>query len=154
AAGAKAVAVTPSVVAQAQKTLADEAQPAISWEFVSKQEAERRAGRPVMTIPGLEVVNVGVAVSGSGFLVRTTQRLADQNLIELLQEAVTVVDPTAEMRREAVAAAAAPAPAQPGFRTDATGAVILTMKRGNLMLTGRAALPVDSLRALMQRATN
>jgi hypothetical protein len=121
-----------------------------AWSMVTLADAQRIANRPVLLMPGLDVVNVWIGSKLTGVVVRITQQLPDQNVVELTQEPL-VVAPAAQAaanlaeRRDAMVA-------DETARIDETGAWLVTVRKGNLTLTGRALLPRDSLRALLNRA--
>lgn len=117
------------------------------WVTVSPTEAARRLGGPLATIPGLPSLGTSVSEAEGAVVARTIQVLGPGQTIELTQQRAV-----AEKR----AAAPAPAPAaaaQAGAAPRDTGAGQVTVEWEGFSVSGRALVPQDSLRRLLQRLT-
>jgi hypothetical protein len=125
-------------------------QAAGQWQYVSQPEAARMTGRPVLIVQGLPVLNVGVSRIDGRYVTRVLQQLPDGATIEIVQEPVPDAD-KALAQREEVRSAVAPQAAQaPG--KDELGSTVLKLTRVGWVLTGRATLSQDSIRALLNSA--
>ena len=85
--------------------------------------------------------SVAVSRGGSGYSVRILHRLPGDGLLELRQEpmvASQILEQSERRRQESVA--------------DRSGFFTVNVVRGNVQLIGRAQLPADSIRALLNRA--
>jgi hypothetical protein len=148
------VAATPPPAAPAgQRALMDAVSAPLRWQFMSLDRAEQMVGRRVLRVPGLEVINVGVAEDNGGRVVLTRQRLADQGVLELLHRPAAnqvtdlVVTGAAEGRRTRAQSNEIRVEAE----SDDVGSSVLTLHRPDGTLTARAFLEPDSLRALLLR---
>jgi hypothetical protein len=134
AAEAKVAAPPPAAVMAAPP-------PAPRWEYLDLASAEQRIGSTILVIPGLQVDSVAVSRVGAGYSVRIIHRLPGDGLFELRQEpmvAAQVLEQNERRRLDSVA--------------DRAGFFTVSVPRGNLQLIGRAQLPADSIRALLNRA--
>ncbi len=130
----------PPVAAMRQPAAARAAEPRVAapllaeqtWITVTPAEAERRLGGPLAIIPGLPSLGTSVYGSGESTVARTIQVLGPGQTIELVQR------PAAGRAKER-----ADAP------TEAAGSV--TIQWEGFSVTGRALVPVDSLRTLLGR---
>jgi hypothetical protein len=147
-----AVEPTPSPVAAPEpalrRTARNEArlQAEEAWVAVSPTEAARRLGGPLATIPGLPSLGTSVSGAGGSVVARTTLVLGPGQTIELVQQRMVT--------QEQVAAPPAPAAlpqAGAGLRDKAAGLVSVRWK--GFSVSGRALVPEDSLRRLLQRLT-
>ena len=143
-----AEAPAPSAApAPAMRRLAqDAAAPALAeqaWLSVSPVDAERRLGGPVASIPGLPSLGTSVLGTGEGAVARTLQVLGPGLTIELVQQRAR----TAEGERAVAARAAMP---QAGRALASEPGQSLTVQWQGFSVTGRALLPADSLRKLLQ----
>ena len=118
-----------------------------TWQIVSEPEAERITARQVLIVPGLPVLNVGVTRIEGRYVTRTQQGLPDGNVLEIVQEPAAVRG-QAQRAEERSSMAAQPVRE---LAKDELGATVLRVTRGEWLLTGRAILPQDSLRALLER---
>jgi len=114
-----------------------------AWLTVTQAEAERRLGGPVAIIPGLPSLGTSIFGTGDGAVVRTLQVLGPGLTIELLQRR------TAAPERERVAAAQAAMPQAARALQEEPGQS-LTVQWEGFSVTGRALVPADSLRRLLQ----
>lgn len=114
-----------------------------AWITVPPAEAERRLGGPLALIPGLPSLGTSVFGGGQSTVARTIQVLAPGQTIELVQQ--KAVGPV----RERAAVPAARPPAGRALR-DEPG-LSLTVQWEGFSVTGRAIVPADSLRKLLQR---
>jgi hypothetical protein len=110
---------------------------------VSPVDAERRLGGPVAIIPGLLSLGTSVLGTGEGAVARTLQVLGPGLTIELVQQRAR----TAEGERAVAARAAMP---QAGRALASEPGQSLTVQWQGFSVTGRALLPADSLRKLLQ----
>lgn len=124
------------------------------WQTSTLEQAQQRYGT-VLHVPGLPVDNVATARSGSAVLVRLTQTLPDGAGLELLHTIPAAeaqrTDAARKVAPAAAAAQGAEAEALSGPVSDATGAWLLTIQRGNSTITVRAPIAPDSLRTLARK---
>lgn len=116
------------------------------WKSLSREEGERRLGGPLLAVPELEVLAVEGAVTDGVYTVRVRQRLPDGRELELLQRRASPAAAAPAVEAEASRAAQA---AKAGASPDPL--VTFTVERSGFLVTGRAPLPADSLRALLDR---
>lgn len=100
------------------------------WRSLSRELAEAWAGFAVLTVPGLEVLAVEVGELEGAPAVRVRQAVGPETVLTLVQ------------RR---AQGATPAVDQPD------GVATASTRRGELLITGTAPMPADSLRGLLSR---
>jgi hypothetical protein len=147
-------AASPDAVSRLSKDYAA-ATDSSTWTTVSVAEAAARLGRPVLTIPGLEVESVQVAGSAGTLIVRVTQRIDAATAVELIERPEET--PTEALESRSSARLAAPSSADAPVRIDASavplfrGRALVSTTRPGLVLILGAALPADSLRALAER---
>ena len=114
--------------------------PAPRWEYLDLASAEQRVGSTILVIPGLQVDSVAVSRVGAGYSVRIIHRLPGDGLLELRQEPMVAAQLLEQNERPLQSVA------------DRAGFFTVNVVRGNLQLIGRAQLPADSIRALLNRA--
>jgi anti-sigma factor RsiW len=136
-AAAEAPAMRRAAPREAQMTLAQ------SWVTVSPAEAARRLGGPLALIPGLPSLGTSVSGAGESAVVRTILVLGPGQTIELTQQ-------RAVPRERALAPAAQP---QAGAAVRDEGVGSVTVQWEGFSVSGRALVPQDSLRKLLQRLT-
>jgi hypothetical protein len=147
AAGAPA----PPAAAPAERVAATSAfakDASTEWENVTAAQAERMTGRRVLIVPGLTYENVGVTRIDGRYVTRVIQRLPDGNTIEIVQEMIPEAD---RAQREELRSAVTPQAARPDSK-DELGVTVVKVTRVGWVLTGRATLSQDSLRALLNSA--
>jgi hypothetical protein len=115
------------------------ASPAPRWEYLDLASAEQRVGSTIPVIPGLQVDSVALIPVAGGYSVRIIHRLPGDRMFELSQEPRSQA---LELRERVQLSSVA----------EPIGMVTVTIPKGNLQLTGRAQLPADSIRALLNRA--
>ncbi len=123
-----------------------------AWTTVTPAEAERRLGGPLATISGLPSLGTAVSGAGQATVARTIQVLGPGQTIELVQQHAA-----APARERAAAPPAAPtaAPqAERALRRQDEAGVSVTVQWEGFSVTGRALVPADSLRKLLQRLTS
>ena len=115
----------------------------VAWLPVDLRAAESILGRPVVGVPGLEIIGVASTEPGrEPVVIRVVQQLPSGDSLELLQ-----VKSTTEADEVSGAL-------QPRGRTVGAGGVspaVASVTIGDLVVTGRAAIPIDSLGALLER---
>lgn len=110
------------------------------WRMMSASAAAGAVGGKLWLVAGLPTVDYAAARLPDGITVRTTQLLADDRMLELLQ------------RRPTAADTALPVPNAPMPALDRTQAAPeLTVMRGGFLIRLRARVSPDSLRALATR---
>lgn len=119
---------------------------AVAWSAVDRSEAERRLGGKLLLAEGLEVASIEVADSAGLPLARSRQTIAPGVVLELLQRPAQ----RAVVAESAVEEAAAPRRLTPAAAPDASRAE-LVLERNGFLLTLRAGVSQDSLRALAAR---
>lgn len=148
-----------AVVAQAQlqaRKVADQNRPAVvagpgfsddaAWTDLTLQEAERRIGRRILIVEGLEILRVSIASVAANASVRVVQQLPSGDSLEIVQR------PVAEMDRVAGALQARAEPVQTEeMAADARTVSTMSVARGEVLLILRAPVPHDSLQALSSR---
>lgn len=121
-----------------------------AWTTVNQGVAEVHLGSPIVTIPDLPVVTIGIGGAGPGPSVRVIQQLDTARTIELIMIRAQEADAAgvaSAVEREAAA------PAQDVRARAADTAVNTTsIRRDGLLITARGMLQVDSLRTLVERA--
>ena len=141
----------PSQAQAAQQLVRDAvqspaAQTTVRWENVTAEQAQARSGRKVLLVPELEVLNISIAAVGNTHQIRTVQRLPGGEILDLLQQTTLEGVAVGQVRRlEAERSRENRNEAQINEGT-------LLLRRDGVMLTGRAPLTQDSLRALLMRA--
>jgi hypothetical protein len=126
---ARAAAPSPSMAGAA-------APPPNEWTLVDYTLAAAMLRQPPLRIPGLEVTGYAIR-SARGGSVRVTQRLPGGQTLQLI-ELPAGSDLDARLTDEA-------------SRLPADGMTNVTIERAGVGITGRAAVPVDSLRVLLQQ---
>ncbi len=122
-----------------------------TWVTVSPSEAQRRLGGPLATIPGLPSLGTTVSGTGTSTVARTLQVLGTGLTIELIQRRGAPPPPPPA---PTPARAAAPAPvAQAARGAGEEPGQALTVQWQGFSVTGRALIPPDSLRKLLQSLT-
>ena len=134
---ARAAEVRQSAAVQASPPAAPS--PAPRWEYLDLASAEQRVGFTIPVIPGLQVDSVALIPVTGGYSVRIIHRLPGDGRFELSQEPRSQA---LELRERVQLSSVA----------EPVGMVTVTIPKGNLQLTGRAQLPADSIRALLNRA--
>ena len=148
-----------AVVAQAQlqaRKVADQNRPAVAggpgfsddaaWTDLTLQEAERRIGRRILIVEGLEILRVSIASVAANASVRVVQQLPSGDSLEIVQR------PVAEVDRVAGALQARAEPVQTEeMAADARTVSTMSVVRGGVLLILRAPVPHDSLQALSSR---
>ncbi|MEX2282155.1 MAG: hypothetical protein WEE89_06705 [Gemmatimonadota bacterium] len=115
----------------------------VPWEFMDLAQAEQRIGRTVLVIPGLAVDSVGLIQMQGAYRVRLIQRIPGDGVLEIEQSPAPPRQERELMREEA----------QPlTSKADPAGFFTVTVPRQDVLLTGRARLQADSIRALLNRA--
>lgn len=125
---------------EALPSLARSAVPADGWRAVSREEATRILGTAPASIPGLPVLAYHVPFEPARPTVQTTQALDATTQLSLLQEPGPLPPDTQTVI--------------PGAAMDAVGenpVNAVSVPFDGFVVTGRARLPVDSLRALLAR---
>lgn len=143
---APAVPSAPALRRQAEPREAElhgaaPALPGQAWVTVTAAEAERRLGGPLATIPGLPSLGTSVYGAGEAVVARTIQVLGPGQAIELVQQRAAAPD------RERAAAPSA----QAGRTLRDEPGVSVTVQWEGFSVTGRALVPADSLRKLLDR---
>ncbi len=144
---AQKVAVDESVlrVSPAPRSAAGVGAERTVWTAASEEDAESLLARSVPVIEGIEVIDYATSTVGSRGWVRVRQRLDRQLIVELIVQQVDSPDRLARGRAEFVAAD------QLRIAADQDTLNSARALRNGLQITLNGALPVDSLRALMQR---
>jgi hypothetical protein len=132
---------------------------AMRWQKTDKEEAERRLGSRLFTVPGLALVSVEVSASSEERVVRVRQALETGGELELIERPSTVVPAAKALATQAERARkeAAPAPEQsrtppsPAVATPAMTVREVLLQRGPLLIQARGPVSADSLRALLDR---
>jgi hypothetical protein len=112
----------------------------VPWEFMDLAQAEQRIGRTVLVIPGLAVDSVGLLQMQGAYRVRLIQRIPGDGVLEIDQSPA----PARQQRQREEQAKTSNA--------DPAGFFTVTVPRLDVLLTGRARLQPDSIRALLNRA--
>ncbi|MFQ5809717.1 MAG: anti-sigma factor family protein [Armatimonadota bacterium] len=112
-----------------------------TWLVVDQTTAREYLDGPIATIQGLPAVSYAVSAIQGRRAVRITQRLESGGALEVIQQEVTA-RPADAFRRRVEALEAAPAVA-----LDSVASV--SVKWGDYVITARAKLAPDSLRALL-----
>lgn len=115
------------------------------WIAASEEEAEASLASGVPVIEGVEVIDYATSTVAGRGLVRVRQRLNRQLIVELIVQQVASPDRLARGRAESSVASQLRDAAAPDTLNSAHAL------RNGLGITLNGALPVDSLRALMQR---
>ena len=147
------------VLAQAElraRKVVDQNRPAVdafafsddeAWTDLTLQEAERKIGRRILIVEGLEILRVSVASVAANAPVRVIQQLPSGDSLEIVQR------PAAEVDR--VAGALLQARGEPDqaeeMADDAKTVSTMSVVRGEVLLILRAPVPHDSLQALSSR---
>ena len=128
---------------------AEEAQ-TLPWRSVTLDEAQALLGGDLQRVEGLRTLGYAVRAVRGGVEVRTEQRLESGSVLELLQRRadeppVSVALPPPEAARQRVD------PAAPSFAARQAATPAEAVRRGPFLITGRAPISLDSLRALLLR---
>ncbi len=147
-----------TVVAQAElraRRVVDQDRPAVTafafsddeaWTDLTLQEAERRIGRRILIVEGLEILRVSIESVAANASVRVVQQLPSGDSLEIVQR------PVAEVDRVAGALQARAEPVQTEeMAADARTVSTMSVVRGGVLLILRAPVPHDSLQALTLR---
>jgi len=149
-------AAAPQARQAAPPELAGAANEPEPWTPVDLGRATAALGQPPLIVPGLELLGYATHADQQG-AVRVTQQLGDE-VLELIQ-----VADAGQLERAAAEVRAADAPAARGRVTapSAPGAARMepviempggvTVRMSGVRVTGRAAIPADSLSALLRR---
>ena len=146
-------ALQPAAEPEPAMLEADRADPAdreadeTSWRLVDRREAERLLGGSIARVEGLVTLGHAVRLEAGGYVVRTRQRLGDVEL-ELIQRRAVAPKGAAQARAR-IAVDAVAREIVDDERTE--GEVNQTVRRLGFVITGRAPIPLDSLRALLAR---
>jgi anti-sigma factor RsiW len=116
------------------------------WAVADQETAEDHVGGPLLTVPDLPVIAVRVGRVDGTPAVRVVQQLPAGDSLELLQLRVPEGDRDAAALRQDVDQAAALA----RIAGRETGAQWVVVRRG-YAVSGRAGIPPDSLRQLLER---
>ena len=117
-----------------------------AWTDLTLQEAERRIGRRILIVEGLEILHVSIGSVAPNTSVRVVQRLPSGDSLEIIQgpaAELEVVAGAVQARAEAVQA--------DEMAADARLVSTMFVTRGEVLLTLRAAVAHDSLQALSSR---
>ncbi len=117
-----------------------------AWTDLTLQEAERRIGRRILIVEGLEILRVSIASVAANASVRVVQQLPSGDSLEIVQRPVAEVDLVAG----ALQARAEPVQTEE-IAADARTVSTMSVARGELWLTLRAPVAHDSLQALSSR---
>ncbi len=113
------------------------------WREVDRTTAERVLGTAIVAVDDLPIVGISVPASGRAH-VRIRQTLPSGRLLDLHLRRGTTAAPVA-------AAAARPSVAGAERTTPAGSTTTVTLRVGELLVSGRAAVDRDSLTALLGR---
>ncbi len=117
-----------------------------AWTDLTLQEAERRIGRRILIVEGLEILRVSIASVAANASVRVVQKLPSGDSLEIVQRPLAEVDRVAgalESRAERVQIEE--------MAVDARTKSTMSVARGEVLLMLRAPVPHDSLQALSSR---
>ncbi|NIM51161.1 MAG: hypothetical protein GTN62_14575 [Gemmatimonadales bacterium] len=140
---AQQVTVVGAVAAADSLAMQDIAFAEATWLVVDQTTAREYLDGPIATIQGLPTLSYAVGTIEGRRAVRITQRLESGAALEVIQQEVTA-RPADAFRRRVEALEAAPAVA-----LDSVASV--SVKWGDYVITARAELAPDSLRALLAR---
>jgi hypothetical protein len=158
------VPVPASAVVVGGRDSDDQARFNRAQQVVSLEQARALARRPILIVPDMDVAAVTWSLVGARVVVRVTQRLFDQSLLELTQEAVPMSAPervaTPQQQQQQQQRAQSSAlelrevlvTEMPVVRrTDGVAGWEMIVLRLDVRVIGRANIPPDSLRAIMSR---
>ena len=117
-----------------------------AWTDLTLQEAERRIGRRIWIVEGLEILRVSIESVAANASVRVVQQLPSGDSLEIVQRPVAEVDRVAgalQARAERVQTEE--------MAADARTVSTMSVARGELLLILRAPVAQDSLQALSSR---
>ncbi len=146
------------VVAQAElraREVVDQNRPAVAalgfsddeaWTDLTLQEAERRIGRRILIVEGLEVLRVSMASVAANAPVRVVQQLPSGDSLEIIQSPVPEMDRVARGFQDGTERVQIE-----GFAGNARTVSTITVVRGEVFLMLVAPVPPDSLEALGSR---
>ena len=144
---AAAAAAARPVAARSARVMAAPFGDPGGWATVDRGTAEQRLGAPLALVPGLPVLGYELSVGAEGPAVRVRQRLPGGEVLTLLaQRAAGTARESTRSRAPASEQTAGPSPGQASAESEATRRV------RTLFLSGRAAIPADSLAALLAKA--
>ncbi len=112
------------------------------WLEVERAAAERTLGTAVLAVDGLPLVGFSVPASGLP-IVRVKQLLPSGDSLEILQRTANTAGNTPSPLLEGVSERAT--------RRATSGETTVTTSVGDLVVTGRAPIGLDSLRTLLGR---
>jgi len=123
-----------------------------AWRVAGSDAAEQHIGGPVLIVPGLPVLAYRLGEVGGVPMVHVVQQLPSGEPLELIQHRADAGEVGAEI---AAVGGVESAVEQARYKRDSVAAegpaeAIATVTRGAYLITGRAALPADSLAALLQ----
>ncbi|MCK5713012.1 MAG: hypothetical protein KAI25_09865, partial [Hyphomicrobiaceae bacterium] len=119
-----------------------------AWRVAGSDAAEQHIGGPVFTVPGLPVLAYRLGEMGGAPTVRVVQRLPSGEPLELIQR-------RADAEQIGAVSGVVSAMEQARYKRDSVDAegraeAVATVARGAYLITGRAAIPADSLVALLE----
>ncbi len=117
-----------------------------AWTDLTLQEAERRIGRRILIVEGLEILRVSIESVAANASVRVVQRLSSGDSLEIVQRPLAEVDRVAgvlQARAEMLEA--------DEMADEARTVSTISVARGEVLLTLRAPVAHDSLQALSSR---
>ncbi len=117
-----------------------------AWTDLTLQEAERRIGRRILIVEGLEILHVSIESVAPNTSVRVVQRLSSGDSLEIVQRPLAEVDRVAgvlQARAEMLEA--------DEMADEARTVSTISVARGEVLLTLRAPVAHDSLQALSSR---
>jgi hypothetical protein len=119
-----------------------------AWRVAGSDSAERHIGGPVLTVPELPVLAYQLGEVGGTPTVRVVQRLPSGEPLELIQH-------RADAEQVGAVSGVASAMEQARYKRDSVDVegpaeAVATVARGAYLITGRAAIPADSLVALLK----
>jgi hypothetical protein len=119
-----------------------------AWRVAGSDSAERHIGGPVLTVPELPVLAYQLGEVGGTPTVRVVQQLPSGEPLELIQH-------RADAEQIGAVSRVASAIEQARYKRDSVDVegpaeAVATVARGAYLITGRAAIPADSLVALLK----
>jgi len=119
-----------------------------TWRVAGSDSAEQHIGGPVLTVPELPVLAYQVGEVGGTPTVRVVQQLPSGEPLELIQR-------RADAEQIGAVSGVVSAMEQARYKRDSVDVegpaeAVATVARGAYLITGRAAIPTDSLVALLK----